>query len=302
MKLYFTGAKKHNDPQPIPSLSLGGHISSSQIPNGSLDGVFGSISSNTLSEIRGLVFKNESQLTLSGAKLFYRSLVTDPTVSFKMAVVLLTTDPCDNPLMESVANTTSMPSIGTFIDNREIDNAIPLPDVLAGDYLGIWIVRTVNQFKINQGNSCEFLFDQFILPDIQQSFQLTTFADLSGSLEQAYFTFDTPENSFVIWYTTTNSMNIPSLGNREPIRVNLLPDDDAITVATKTQQQITSILQSRGECVCNRVDDVLTIINEKPGLCPIPTVFASGFVLGIITPGQSSQFSESESIELVINY
>lgn len=304
MILLFTGAKDEELPQPEPRLSIGGYISNSPVPNGSLNNLFGEISQYTLEkqviEYRGIALKNTTNATITGAKLFYENLSNDPLVNIRMAVTTPAQDAC-GWFIEKVANINSRPLNATFVDNRTLPNAIDLPAINPGGYIGIWIERSFNSAAIATALSCSALFAAFLAVPVNQISTVTTVADVADSLNNTYWYLDTPQNKFVVWYDTgTGAM--PNIPDREPIRVVIATGDTADDVALKTMNQLNSLLTPRGEVSATVLVNVITITNIIAGPSAAPTAQTSGFTMAVTTVGVTGGAETVEDIALTVSW
>lgn len=305
MILYFTGAVKQGDPQTESRLSLGGHISSSQLPNGNINNLFGEISQYTLEkqvvEYRALALKNTSGATIPASTIYYQNNSEVPLVNLRMAIVAFAEDDC-GLYMEKTSSVTAKPINATFIDNRGTAQALTIPSMDNNTYVGIWIERSFNASKISEVLSCDYLLEQFDTTPVQQISQVDTVADVAGSLNDTYWFFETRQSKFFIWYDVDATGTLPVIADREPIRVAITAGETADDVALKTAQTLIAILEPRGEAsfVHNVPGPVITITNTLPGLVTGPTAETSGFTTTIITPGASGTQENVEEIALTI--
>lgn len=149
MRFLYSGANAYLLPQTNPSLSLGGFVSSSIVPNGRLNGLFsdGSYKASKFGSIetKALILENETQTGVTNITFGYQ-YSTDPDFKIEVAVVTLS----NNQTMEQLQSIRDTPYYGTFHEanvdpDNNIDNRLDLGDMAAGLRLGIWIRRT--QFK-----------------------------------------------------------------------------------------------------------------------------------------------------------
>lgn len=120
MLLYLTGAENSlqrtkESPQIDVSKSLGGYISSSLVPNGSLNSLFDLISLTTLkdkrSEVVGIALVNKFDYSVSNVTL--KVITSDTNIaSFKVAA----TEIGEDMSMEHIANRYSEPMLANFVD------------------------------------------------------------------------------------------------------------------------------------------------------------------------------------------
>ncbi len=174
MKFLYTGASKLNAAQIDPELSLGGHISSSVIPNDSLQNIFSEASYLSIQqkkrETKMIVLKNESSQNGN-------SIVLTPTLNassigkYKIAFV----EPDNNGCFEQITNSSTLPYYATFQDIVS-DTPIDVPNIAAGDYIGIWITReydfTSDDLKAHDKAYWIAQLDTPTTPDLQDSLSL----------------------------------------------------------------------------------------------------------------------------------
>ena len=165
MKLYYTNPDGANAVQSDPDKSLGGWLSITQLPNDLMGNLFGTISEwgidNDLRETKALMLINDTGNLATSITLHYENASTDEYSDIEMAVVSITTDGSGNATMENIVSTRALPVIGTFVSNKDIGNAISLPDMADGEVLGIWIKRTLNQTNIAAAKACDTLFTNY---------------------------------------------------------------------------------------------------------------------------------------------
>lgn len=304
MRLYFTGTQKEGDSQTEPRLSTGGYISGSEIPNASLNNLFGEMSQYTLEkqvvEYRAVALKNTTGAAVALSKLFYDNVSNNPLVNIRMAVVTLAQDSC-GWYMERTPSINAKPINAVFVDNRGLSNAIDMPNINNEEYIGIWIERSFNMAAITDSLSCATLIAAFEAEPIVQVSTIETVADVADSLNNTYWLLDTPKNKFFIWYDTGTGV-IPTIPNREPIKVTIVTGDTADDVASKTSAQLNSILTPRGELTSVAASNVITITNILPGPSLSPAPGTSGFTTAIVTQGSSGGQEKVEDIALTISW
>ncbi len=149
MRFLYSGATAYLLPQNNISLSLGGFVSSTIVPNGRLNSLFSDGSYKAAKfgsvETKALILENETQAGVTGVTFGYQYSV-DPDFKIEVAVVTLS----NNQSMEQLESIRDTPYYGTFYEanvdpDNNIDNRLDLGDIAAGSRLGIWIRRT--QFK-----------------------------------------------------------------------------------------------------------------------------------------------------------
>lgn len=303
MRLFFTGASKGDEPQPSPSLSLGGYVSSSPLPNGAINNLFGSISQYgkelKSKEVRAIVLKNET-LAITNPTLFYDNVSEEPITNYRFAFVTLAEDEC-GWYMERISQGDSLPINATFIDPRTESNAVSLGAIPVGGYMGIWVERTYNVAGINTADSCENLLAKFDLADVYQISSIQFPADASDSLNDTYFLFDTLNESYAIWYDT-GAGTAPEVTGKNLIKVSISTDDTAADVAAKTLAQMNIVISSRGEIALAIETDTITVTSNLYGPFPIPVNVDAGVTPTLITLGVNKVTESVEDMQLTISY
>lgn len=302
LKLYFTGAKSANATQSDPNLSVGQYISSSQVPNASIDNLFGSIRSDSGREIRLVAIKNETGAIVTNPNVYYDMINVNPISSYRMAVVTPKVDSCGDFYFDRLPNPEALPIGVTFVDNRTVSNAITAPSIAINSFIGIWIIRDVNNKKLQDANSCANLMTQSELVETSEVQSITTVADVSGSLDGKYFYLTTPQTKAFVWLATTGTTPAPTIQGREGIRVGLNPNDSADVVATKIQNQIATILDFRGETTTTVATNVITVTMNTPMNVPNPTAETSGFTTSVVTEGVSKSLELYDDCQMSVSY
>lgn len=145
MKLFYTGAEYLDAIQTSSDRSLGGYKSVTQIPNGALNVLFTNISYQTLQkkipEVRALILKNTSGSLAINITLYTEIISAVPFSKIEVAPVTVGAD----GLMEKIMTGKSSPyDIDQWYELDGAGNAAIIIDELAdGEYLGLWIRRTV---------------------------------------------------------------------------------------------------------------------------------------------------------------
>lgn len=155
LKLYYTGAAKFERIQTNPLTSLGGYISSTEIPNGRLGNLFGSLSRLTVqqgrSEIRVFAIKNIDSVNKTGLKCWftYPNDGGDPAedtndCEFEIGVVSPFPDDCGDLMTEVLQDIYSLPYSVELKPNVTSEaTALSLGTLDAGDYLCIFVRRKI---------------------------------------------------------------------------------------------------------------------------------------------------------------
>jgi hypothetical protein len=168
MILYYTGSEKYNIPQNQPTLSIGGFVSNSIVPNSSVNNLFPSISANSLSTnplTRGIILKNDTNAIMTALYLFFVYQVNQQC-KYEIAAVTVSTDANGGKYIERLENGSSIPYYGTFVEANGETNKVLLGNIPIGGYLGLWIKRTILTSNIiTQYNTS--IIDETTLPTQQ---------------------------------------------------------------------------------------------------------------------------------------
>ena len=155
MKLFYTGAAKFDFPQADAIRSLGGYISATEIPNGSLGNLFGDLSKLTVQqgkpEIRVIAIKNTDVANKTGLKCWftYPNDGGDPAVDtndceFEVGFAIPAPDDCGDLMTEKIPNIYAVPYNITLVAGKTSEaTALALGTLDAGDYLCIFIRRKI---------------------------------------------------------------------------------------------------------------------------------------------------------------
>lgn len=184
LELYFTGASVFDQPQLDKDKSLGGFISSSLLPNAMIGNLFGDISPYGIQinkkEIRVIAIKNNTLATMTNLKAWFHYPLNDDSESVQDDSLyeigygeILVTD-CGDLMVEQLASIYATPYTVTFSPAVSQSNALVLPDLTAGSYLGIYIRRILNpdlQQPLSDDELLEIL-EGTIVPETQENINL----------------------------------------------------------------------------------------------------------------------------------
>ena len=304
MRLFYTGASKGGEEQEIPSQSLGGYVSSSPLPNGSINNLFGGISQygkqKALRQVRAIVLKNESGATVNPV-VWYDNVSSEPITNYRFAFVALAQSDC-GWFMETIDQQDALPINAQFIDPRKQANAVSLPALPNDGYIGMWIERTFNKKNTDAASSCENLLDKF---NSENSFQVSTIqtpADVASSLDGKHFLLNTISDNLAIWYSTGAGALEPTVTGKEMIKVTILPNDTADAVALKTSDQLNLLIDQRGDIESTVAADTITITATQYGGFPIPVDVDAGVTVVSVSAGSFNGLETEEDMEIYINY
>jgi len=164
MKLYYTGGKVFLDEQTKPYLSLGNFVSSSPVPNGFLDNMFGDISelgiSRNLFEVIGIVLKNELVGAVEDIYLWF-DYPENVWTKLEIAAVQISGDATVGYSIEKIINLHALPINAVFYEADGEGNKVNLGNLAAGVYLGLWFKRTLLIDKIEEDTDTDKLYENF---------------------------------------------------------------------------------------------------------------------------------------------
>jgi hypothetical protein len=305
MKLYYSGATEGGQAQTSPNLSLGGFVSGTPLPNGSINNLFGGISQyskeKAIKQVRAIVLKNETGATVNTPTVWYDNLSVSPITNYRFAFVLLAQNSC-GWFMEIIGQGDALPINATFIDPRTQVNAVTLPAIPDQGYIGIWIERTFNTTAVNNADSCENLLAQFESGNKYQVSTIKVVGDTANSLDGKYFSLNTNTEKFTVWFTTGAGATQPTTIGRELIKVTIATGDDATTVATKLLSQLNLLIAPRGEASFTASTDTITITSTAYGVVANNADVNAGIVAAIVTAGSYNGLESIENMQLSINY
>lgn len=160
MQLLYTNTIQQSSPQKNPSESLGGYPSTSTVPSGIQGAIFSELSNLDIEKDRknyiAIILKNESEVTATEISFWVEPQETS-LCKYKVGIQGLNS----SNQLEIIESTFSKPYYVEFdsVDGQE--NAISIPNMEAGDMLGIWIERSVNQEleSIKERNNPQYLYD-----------------------------------------------------------------------------------------------------------------------------------------------
>lgn len=160
MKLLYTNSSEPDGVQSIASLSTGGFVSSSPIPNSVLNELFGEVSLNKdyNTKYRLIAIKNTFNNAIDNLQLKF-FLNEDIISKIQVALVEPSIDDCGNPIFERLANQYSKPMTGEFNDIE--DGLVILGgSIESGAVLGLWISRQLDK-ELSKSKTCEELGEEF---------------------------------------------------------------------------------------------------------------------------------------------
>lgn len=167
--IFYTGAVQNGAVQDNPAKSLGGWISSSPVPNGAMNNLFGDLTYADLDKdkkpIRVIAFQNITGAVIPKLRIWVEH-EADAYATYKIGLSISTVEPtCNLNYFEQLATQYSIPYYTTLKDCEGELNAIEIENIPAGQYLGLFIQRNVikaNNPEIEQKNKgCQAYADDF---------------------------------------------------------------------------------------------------------------------------------------------
>lgn len=184
MKILYTGAKTFEGTQLLSEQSLGGFISSSEVPNDFLNNCFDTISQYTLkqnkSELRAFALHNELSVTITNVKAYINypdsadSTVGDSNQTFfRLAHTSAKADSCGDLYIETVQSY-GKPYNVTLVECDGVDHQITLPDIPANGYLILYVQRSLDPITQTPLTNDELvdILDGVVVLDKQESAEL----------------------------------------------------------------------------------------------------------------------------------
>ena len=96
---------------------------------------------------------------------------------------------------------------------------------------------------------------------VAEETDITTVADSSGSLGGTYFLYDTPANSYYVWFDVDDGSADPAVGGRTGVEVNISADDADTVVAAALQ----SAMDGLGDVTASVLGATVTATNDAAG-------------------------------------
>ena len=162
IQLLYTNAINSGDAQPSSSLSVGGYVSSSLIPNDMVGNIFSDISQ--LSKESGrketicIAFKNTTGDAIEDLTFSFAIEENSP-IDIKVAFVQPSLDSCGEPIFEKIPNSSALPLNATF-NLVEDNDSYNVGNIVEDGIVGIWFTRSISEFG-KQITTCEQLEQQF---------------------------------------------------------------------------------------------------------------------------------------------
>lgn len=150
MKLLYTVSSGFLNPQSNFVNSLGGYVSSTEVPNDIYNAVFDELSLSEIigrkNQYRAIVLYNDSDIVLSNVEL---SIVAEDTniCDYQLAAVAMTETEDGAFIMDSIPNSYSKPTV-TFYNATE--EPVSVGDMQPNQYIGLWLMRRIDYQKAEE--------------------------------------------------------------------------------------------------------------------------------------------------------
>jgi len=143
---------------------------------------------------------------------------------------------------------------------------------------------------ITNGITTETFFFVVGKPEITQ---ITTVADVAGSLAGKYFTLNSADdlNQYYFWYIVSGSGTDPMVSGKTGIAININIGDSANTVAQKTNNVIDSLILDFTSTVST---NVITVTTVGEGVTTDATAGTSGFSILVTQQGAGQNASQQQ--------
>ena len=122
---------------------------------------------------------------------------------------------------------------------RQIKNRDALPNIGTSSNEQLDVI--FEKIDTNSGILGRFPFDITASPAIPEITQITTVADVAGSLNNTYFQIDDPANLYYIWYSVAGLGTDPAIAGRIGIGVSINADATAEDIASITRNTLNKV-------------------------------------------------------------
>lgn len=152
MQFFYTGNKQAGLPQPQGDLSLGGYVSTDQIPDALLSNLFDQVSLYgqrlNKAEYRVIALFNETEATYANLKVWIEHFSQDSDEVFagvfQLGSAPFSADACGDLYVASLGNAQAAPRGVTLVSADSQGAALALPDLEAGMYLALYLKRSLD--------------------------------------------------------------------------------------------------------------------------------------------------------------
>ena len=141
IKVYLSGGAENTDPDD----SIGGAISTTELTDDTLHNLFAKVTAAEAlagsTKYRAVFFKNEhATLTWEAVKAYIDTQTTSEDTSIEIGVAA----EGKNSAIEAIADEDTAPEDVVFTATTTPASGEDVPDLEAGDYIGIWVKRIVD--------------------------------------------------------------------------------------------------------------------------------------------------------------
>jgi hypothetical protein len=121
--------------------------------------------------------------------------------------------------------------------------------------------------------------------EVAQVVNVTTVADVAGSLNNLYFFISSPNTDYYVWFNVGGAGVDPLIPGRTAIPVAFVPNATANTVATAVAAAIDLTIPFAAP---PPGANIITVTNASTGYAPAATAQTSTFVVSVSTPGSGA--------------
>lgn len=188
MKFYYTGSPKYNSIQWVPSLSLGGFVSSSELPNDFVNNIFSNVSELSKQNLRReailIALKNTYNETIQNITFSFNVDDFDQLISeFSIAFVKAKINNCDEIYFDQINDPQALPYL-TFEVISQTNYQFNIGNLVSGEVIGFWLVRKIIKEKVQPLSNDEVIYnyDNNIELNTEESFSI----ELDWSDDESY--------------------------------------------------------------------------------------------------------------------
>lgn len=150
MKFLYTGASSYNTPQTTAFKSLGGFISSTQLPNDLSNNIFSDISELSKQHLRReaicIALYNDDVDVAQNLELTFNADFAKLIADFQIAFSGASIDDCGNYYFESINDSSAIPYL-EFDTITDLNKVFNIGNVQPKAYIGVWLIRKLTKTK-----------------------------------------------------------------------------------------------------------------------------------------------------------
>ena len=197
MKFLYTGAPKYNTSQLVAKKSLGGFLSSSEIPNDFMESVFSSLSELAKQSLKReavlIALKNDEDAQTGVVVEFIVDDWNKLSSQFSIAFVASKISACGDIYFSSINDQQALPYLN-FQELSEDNFRFDLGNMDAGVVIGIWLVRQI----VKDGYQIAPLSDDELYANYLAGTELPTEETFSINVQWDFDESDSASNYFPI--------------------------------------------------------------------------------------------------------